>query len=136
MFKKEIIFGEIIVSIIILSLLVYFIRKWWIANHEEAGAGDIAKGLEKKSTNPEQIKRNHSFPYDRVAKMIWDSKSVFGDDENKVYAAFKLVENLAQMNYLVLYFKKYMKQDMYEFLNSFLDESELSKINDIVKKLK
>ncbi len=138
-YKLEILIGEIIFGVLVISTIVFFVRRYLKQKAIDEGASQVSDTLADAQNKPQTHKEavdSHKFDYDRVAKLIYNAHSLLSDNENDVYSAFNMIKTKDQLKYLLLYFKKYMNYDMYEYLSSFLNEEELSKVYDIVKKIK
>lgn len=68
---------------------------------------------------------------DRIAADILDSKGLFNDNEQKVFNAFNLLKNQAQVSYVSGVFQR-NKRDLTTFLKSFLNDEEMAKLYRIV----
>ena len=62
---------------------------------------------------------------------ILNSKGLFNDDEERIYAAFNKLRNQAQVSYIAELFQK-DKRDLSTFLKSFLNTEEMAKLYRIV----
>ena len=63
------------------------------------------------------------------------ARGFFNDDESKVYNVFRNVRSQTQAYGFSQFFQAYTKKSVIDYLDEFLDDSELSKINDITAKL-
>lgn len=73
----------------------------------------------------------------RLGKMIYDANGVIaGDDEDQVYAALRYLQYHTQLSYLAEFFSKTYQKDLYSYLRSFLDDSEMDIVHGIVNNLK
>jgi len=68
---------------------------------------------------------------DKIAKDIYDSKGLFNDNEEKVFNAFNLLKNQAQVSWVSGIFQR-NKRDLSTFLKSFLNDEEMAKLYRIV----
>ncbi len=71
-----------------------------------------------------------------LAKVLYDAKGVFNDDEDGVYAAIGALKSKTQLSYLSEVFLKNHKTGLKDYLKSFLSEDEeLPKVNTMVAAL-
>lgn len=68
-----------------------------------------------------------------IAKQIWNSKGIFNDNETQLFDAFQKARNQAQISYIAGVFQRDYKRDLFSFLQSFLNDAELSKVYQIIK---
>jgi hypothetical protein len=68
-----------------------------------------------------------------LIKNVYDSKGVFKDDIDKLYSAFQATKNLLQVSLLSKYFYIRYKKDIWEYIKSFTNNEEQSKILNILK---
>ena len=71
-----------------------------------------------------------------LAKTIYDSKQWYGDDEAKLYGAFRSITSHSQLSQLSGFFYTEYKKDLYEYVKSFLNTEELATVTDIVNNMK
>lgn len=69
------------------------------------------------------------------AKIIYDAKGVFNDDEAAIYGVFRALKCKTQISSLAKGFFDNYKVDLYGFLENVLNLEELGKISEIVNKL-
>ena len=72
---------------------------------------------------------------DAIALQLKKSKGIFNDDETAVYSAMKFVKSKSQLSQVATVFNKLTSQDLTAYLQSFMNEKELSRIYEIVKSL-
>jgi len=70
----------------------------------------------------------------RYSDTIKDAYGIFNDDENAIYGVFELLKTKSQISYLALKFNQYYNMSLLGYLQSFLNESELAKVADIINK--
>lgn len=71
-----------------------------------------------------------------IAKIIYDAKGFFNDDEAAVYGAFQSLKAKTQVSYLSeVFFNKY-KVGLWGYLQNMFNEKELAQVATIVNKLK
>lgn len=141
--------GEIVLIISVVSILGYFAYGFFKRKREEKetkATGNLANQLEvsgsvdllskNKATKDKQYADAKKMDLVKIGNLIYSAKGAFNDDEQNVYAGFSLIPNLFALSSFQNYFKNLYKIDLFTFLNSFLHEDELKKVNDIVKKLK
>jgi len=68
-----------------------------------------------------------------IAKQLWDSKGFFNDNEEQAFDAFQKARNQAQISYIAGVFQRDYKRDLFSFLQSFMNEAEISKVYSIIK---
>lgn len=66
-----------------------------------------------------------------LASDIKKAKGIFNDDETAVYSTLKNVNYKAQLSQVAETFRKQYGTDMVEYLKSFLNEKELSRVFDL-----
>ena len=75
-----------------------------------------------------------------LATQIFDSKSIwyrgFTDNENQAIAAFNGLTTKQQLSLLSAAFQKLYKRDLYNYLESFMNNDQLAAVNGKVKNLK
>ncbi len=72
----------------------------------------------------------------RLGKLLYDADGMFNDGEAQVYAALRQLQYHTQLSYLAEYFSKTYQKDLYSYLRSFLDDSEMDVVHGIVNNLK
>ena len=70
-----------------------------------------------------------------LAVRIYKAKGLFNDDEDALYSAVKALKYKSQVSQTAGKFLELYKKDMAAYLQSFLNENELSKIFDFWQKL-
>jgi hypothetical protein len=109
-------------------------------NKELAGKGDVFVKMAKEiAVTPAVLKRSVS-DSKTIAKMIAtlrEAPSVWWlpDNEIKVYAVFRALKSKLDMGLLAAVFKVSLKIDLFDYLEQFMNEDELAKVNSIVKGL-
>lgn len=68
-----------------------------------------------------------------LIKNVYDSKGIVKDDMPKLYSAFQTCKNLLQVSLLSKYFYIRYKKDLFEYIKSFTNTEEQSKILNIIK---
>ena len=63
------------------------------------------------------------------------AKGFWNDDESKVYNVFRNMKSQLNAYSFSQFFQAYMKKSVIDYLDEFMDESELSMINSITKNL-
>ena len=92
-----------------------------------------------KKSHPNQvwnIPKQEKLPrlqYLDLAKDINESNGYFNDDENRLYSVFSKIETQYQLSLLSRVFTTYYKKDLFNYLKSFLNASELQPILNKVK---
>lgn len=71
----------------------------------------------------------------KLAEMIYKSKGIFNDDEEQLYQVVKAFKYKSQISQVAGNFAAMYKKDLAAYLQSFLNENELSKIFDFWQKL-
>jgi hypothetical protein len=70
-----------------------------------------------------------------LAKIIYDAKGIFNDDEAAVYGVFQQLSYKTQVSFLSeVFFTKY-KVSLLGFIQNFFNEAELATVANIVNKL-
>ena len=141
---------EIVAVLALVGVITYFGYSWWKDHKEKKeseGAGELGNKTEpqkdsdmlskNKAEKDKQIALAKKMDVIKIGNMIYDAKQTFGDDdEEAVYSAFSLIPNLFALSLFTDYWQKAYKEDLFTFLRSFMNDEELNKINNIVKKLK
>ena len=63
---------------------------------------------------------------------VYESKGFFSDDEEKLFSLFRRLQSKMQVSALAHFFQKEYGRDMASYLDSFLNESEIARLIDIV----
>ena len=71
----------------------------------------------------------------KFSERIYNAKQLINDDEAAVYGVFQLLRTKTQVSSLANYFQSKYQKSLLGFLQSFLNESELSNIATIINKL-
>lgn len=141
--------------IIIIIILIFLIRSFLKAKKEDeqekaenqlsqeeslalnaaTGSGSIVSGIPKNDLA--KAKANLTkFPVKELADKLYKAHGTFNDNESAVYSVFSIIKTKLELSYLNMYFAMLYKQPLLNFLQSFLDTEEMSKINAIVQKYK
>lgn len=72
----------------------------------------------------------------KYAKQLWDAKGIFNDDENAVYDVFRNMHYQTSLSILAYVFSQTYSESLYDYLTSFMSDSEMRKIFDITKNYK
>lgn len=72
----------------------------------------------------------------QLAKELYDAHGFFNDDEEQVYGALRQLKAKTQLSWVADVFYQQYKQDLYTYLRSFLDDSEMKIVNGIATNLK
>jgi hypothetical protein len=67
-----------------------------------------------------------------IADSIYDSKSYFDDDEDKLYSAFRIMKNITVCSIVSKVFKIRYEKNMYSYIANFLNTSEMSVVLNII----
>jgi hypothetical protein len=67
-------------------------------------------------------------------KRLYDSKGFFNDDEDNVYSIFRSAQSKLQVSCFAYYFNQIKGRNLIEYLSSFLNSSEIARINEIIDK--
>ena len=70
-----------------------------------------------------------------IVASIYKSKGVFNDNEAMLYGAFKMITYKTQLAEVSQAFYKDYNYDLYQYLKTFLNDSELALIYDYLNKL-
>jgi hypothetical protein len=68
------------------------------------------------------------------AENVWDSKGIVNDNEEKLYGVFRALKYKSQISFLADVFKQQYSRDLYQFIRSFLNDSEMSTLLTITNK--
>ena len=69
------------------------------------------------------------------AAILKNAKGVFNDDESAVYGVFQSLKTRSQVSFLAMVFFQQYGQSMLGFLQSFLNETEMTTVAKITNKL-
>lgn len=70
------------------------------------------------------------------AKRIYDAKGTFNDDEESIFAVFRLMKYKTQIAFLAFWFNKLYQKDLYTFLrDGVFNKDELATLLTITSKL-
>lgn len=72
---------------------------------------------------------------DNLAKIIYDAKGIVNDNEASVYGVFQSLKSRSQVSYLAGAFFRRYNQSLIGYLQSFLNQQELSAVAKITNKL-
>lgn len=105
---------------------------------------DYEKNLQNSWLKPEQFKgwvkktgykipsQIENFVLPSLVAKIYDSKGFFNDDEDQVYNFFRALQSKMQCSAVAFYFEKTYERPLTEYLDSFLNASEVEKIVKII----
>lgn len=96
----------------------YFDPQWWKKAVAKYGTALILKNDQA----------------DGYAKLIYQSKGIFNDDESQVYGVFEQLKTKSQVSYLADRFYAVYKQSLLQYLNSFLNDKEMLIVFNITSK--
>lgn len=71
----------------------------------------------------------------RLAKIIYDAKGIFTEDENSVFGVFSAFRYKTQVSHLAKVFFDMYKKDLRSYILETLNESEIERLNSITSKL-
>lgn len=63
---------------------------------------------------------------------LWDATGYFNDDEEQIYGVFRQMKTKSQVASLAKRFNELKSFDLYNYLENYLDESELLKVKAII----
>jgi hypothetical protein len=66
---------------------------------------------------------------------LWDATGVFNDDEEAIYGVFRSLKYKSQVSYLAYWFNAIKGKDLYQFIRSYLNDSELNVVLQITQKM-
>jgi hypothetical protein len=72
---------------------------------------------------------------DAKAKVLYDAKDPFDDDEDDVYGVFRQLKAKTQVSWIADRFYALYQVDLYNYLRGFLSTSEMEVVNGIVNNL-
>lgn len=100
-------------------------------------AGKAFKNKYKRPASANDIKLLTPLPsvITSIRKQLKDSRGFFNDNESAVLNVFRNIKSQLALYTISQNFQVYEKKSLIDYLSEFLDENELSKLNDIVKKL-
>jgi len=71
----------------------------------------------------------------RLAKIVYDAKGYFTEDENAVFGVFSAFRYKTQVSHLAKVFFDMYKKDLRSYILETLNESEIERLNSITSKL-
>ena len=73
-----------------------------------------------------------------LAQLVYDAKSVLilPDKESKAFGVFRNLKSQFQISYLAMVFFRTYKKDMLEYIQTFFNDEQLSRLYDIIKNKK
>lgn len=102
-------------------------------------AESVAKAQKKNATSvtKEDVKKYmpSSSTMLKWLDQLKKAAGVFDDDESAVYNVFRQMKNQVSLYAFSQFFSVYMKKSLIDYLSEFMNDSELSKVNDITKNL-
>jgi hypothetical protein len=63
---------------------------------------------------------------------LWDATSFYSDDEEQIYGVFRAMKTKSQVAALAKRFNQLKSFDLYNYLENYLNESELLKVKGII----
>lgn len=96
-----------------------------------------AKENKQKGVSTEQTVKNQYPNKARYGKFVLDikyAKGVVNDNEEAVFNVFRSLASQFEVSHFSTVYKQLTGTDLFTYLDSFLSKSELSEINDIVKR--
>lgn len=70
-----------------------------------------------------------------VAKDIYDAKDAFNDDETLAYSALSRLHSLADLADIQILFQQFKKENIFDYMRSFLNEKELTRCAKVLQSL-
>ncbi len=100
-------------------------------------AGAAFKAKYKRQSTPQDIKNltPSSGVLTSWRKQLIDARGFFNDNESGVYNVFRNLKSKLQLYAFAQNFQTYVKKSLIDYLNEFMDESELNDLNNIIKSL-
>lgn len=130
-------------------LIILYVRK----KNKETQFGELLKAIDDKSTatgSSEDLKSNRAFDpfyykskkaptlnvdYTKLATQVYDAKGVVKDDEDSVLAVYGQFRSKLHASYLANIFQQRYKRNLYDYLQSFMDQKYMDQLLDRVKQL-
>ncbi len=72
----------------------------------------------------------------RLAKIIYEADGYFNDNEGAVYSALRQLQYRTQLSWLADVFAQQYQKDLYTYLRSFMDDSEMDVVHGIANNLR
>lgn len=137
-------------AVVLLIIVIYFYTRK--KNREEQEAL-LFKAISDRSTatgSTSDLKENRAFDpnyyktkkaptlnlgYTDAVNKIWDSKGTVKDDEETVLSIYSKMTSKLHASYLARVFQDVKKRDLYQFLNSFMDEKYMERLNSMINKM-
>ena len=140
--KNKIIWTLIIA--IALFLIYRAVRKSILENrikkaidNKEGDYGTSKDLASDKALDPNLYKKSNPSLSDAeansLAKQVYDAHGFFNDDEDSVYAAFQKCPAKVDVSKMSAFFLTKYSQDIYSYIENFMNEEELQKVQTIIK---
>lgn len=71
---------------------------------------------------------------DKYGKTLWYATGNINDDEEAIYGVFRQIQYKSQISFLAYYFFNKYRKDLYQYLKSYLNNSELNTLLTITNK--
>ena len=67
-----------------------------------------------------------------LVNQLWDATGYFNDDEQSIYGVFRSLKTKSQVAFLAKRFFELKQQDLYSYLENYLNDSELLNVKGII----
>jgi hypothetical protein len=67
-----------------------------------------------------------------LVNQLWDATGYFNDDEQAIYGVFRSLKTRSQVAFLAKRFFELKQQDLYSYLENYLNDSELLNVKGII----
>lgn len=140
-------------ALLVITLLIIVITLYVRKKNREEQEALLFAALGDKSTatgTSEDLKENRAFDpgyykakkaptlkmdYTKASKEIWDSKGTVKDNEELTLAVYGRLRSKLHASYLASVFQGKYKRNLYEYLESFMDQKYMDRLNAIIGKL-
>lgn len=105
-------------------------------NEGQKLVSELTKKLGRKPTVTDmQVRSLSSSKMLTLTNEVLNAKGIVNDSEEEIYTVFKNFSTQFQVYYFSQFFKAKTNKDLIAFISDFLNNTELSKVYDIMKKL-
>lgn len=102
-------------------------------NYSNALVSAYKKKFPSRTWNIEKQEGIPRTQYKAFSRDLLNAKSIFNDDEDRIYTIFRTIQTQYQLSVLARIFSFYWKKDLLEYLKSILSASEIDPIFKQVK---
>lgn len=105
-------------------------------NEGQKLVSELTKKLGRKPTVTDmQVRALSSSKMLTLTNEVLNAKGIVNDSEEEIYTVFKNFSTQFQVYYFSQFFKAKTNKDLIAFISDFMNNTELSRVYDIIKKL-